>query len=965
MKINKLLLTGSLLFLVIGILPSNLNSQTHGSFVGNFERLALNPIFGHDQAGDFHIRSAYLYSDHLFDGLEEDDAITQLQLFRFTELGTSWSPHELTGNTNLKIYGKKTTDNQLGPSAIDWDVQTQDAKLLFEGPVNQILGEEGYPDEEQIFEFNEDTIFWGDQGENLALYFDFYAEESQTNLVTWVSSTESTMPYDDFQAYGGFAVDDPPDFIDTADMAKGTLKPDIQLNARSEQNVELEVAPYKELHPYPYDATNYTAITFSNQGYKSIEDDIEVTLEITGDINETRDTVISNLNSLDTVQILWDGLPVPNEEGLAQHSVTVENLNEQTTLASQARTQEFTEKKSANVFRNQEDLLLSQQMLGDYIIHRDFLSEAVSVEGMEFFVPDTIAAEGVTVEAHLFDGDQNILTSSDPKTIQLADLGGYVEMEFNPPVNSAAQEEIFFGLEVDQNHESFPYLGAVLAENFSFSTGVLNQGPNEDFGFLSSNINAMITGVYAEPSEALSLQLVEPLIDECQSEEVEVRVGLTNNTTQSLSNFEVEATIDGDNDDKNLSSNYTDALEPDEVDEINLGTFNSKETGDVEITLSHSEEDFEPEAFPSHEISFHPLPSAEFSYEISEENPFEVQLSADEENLEGYFWDMGDGNSLIGPSNETYEYDAGGEYEVTLEVTDENNCSATSSESITLTENIFLDLIEPEEETCASDAQPLTVQISNNTASSQSNLELTAAIEGEDRDETISSTYTQTIDPDDTEEFTMGDFSSLETGDADITLVVEDDDLAPEEEMKHQVSFLPLPSAEFSVEADEDNPNEVTFEAEETELDGYAWDMGDGTTYEDESQITHEYDDAGDYEVNLATTNVEGCASESSQEIEVDEKTFLGEQLENVEEIEIYPNPVTDQINIALTSPQDEIKEVTLMTLAGQELHVEKPKTGSEEMMSINISSLNLENGIYLLNVTTERFNHTERILVK
>jgi len=78
------------------------------------------------------------------------------------------------------------------------------------------------------------------------------------------------------------------------------------------------------------------------------------------------------------------------------------------------------------------------------------------------------------------------------------------------------------------------------------------------------------------------------------------------------------------------------------------------------------------------------------------------------------------------------------------------------------------------------------------------------------------------------------------------------------------------PVASFQFEVSEDNWQMVTFTNFSQNATSYSWDFGDGNSSTEENP-THEYEEAGEYEVTLTASNEVGATSTFSENIEIED----------------------------------------------------------------------------------------------
>lgn len=78
----------------------------------------------------------------------------------------------------------------------------------------------------------------------------------------------------------------------------------------------------------------------------------------------------------------------------------------------------------------------------------------------------------------------------------------------------------------------------------------------------------------------------------------------------------------------------------------------------------------------------------------------------------------------------------------------------------------------------------------------------------------------------------------------------------------------------------------------------------------------------------------------------------------------IYPNPATDQVTLLLDYPQNESVNVTIYNLSGQQVYqntLNLTKGVNQKQLQLN----NLNQGIYILNINNEKFNNSQKLIIK
>ncbi len=125
----------------------------------------------------------------------------------------------------------------------------------------------------------------------------------------------------------------------------------------------------------------------------------------------------------------------------------------------------------------------------------------------------------------------------------------------------------------------------------------------------------------------------------------------------------------------------------------------------------------------------------------------------------------------------------------------------------------------------------------------------------------------------------------------------------------------------------------------------YAWDFGDGGT-STLSNPSHTYASGGTYTVQLAIVDSIGCTDAGTQNIQF---VYVGSEDMASLNGEIYPNPFTDRLDIALALPAKTKVELALHNELGQVLLAKTYPAGTR---TIALTTTDLPAGIYLLRVS-------------
>ena len=169
------------------------------------------------------------------------------------------------------------------------------------------------------------------------------------------------------------------------------------------------------------------------------------------------------------------------------------------------------------------------------------------------------------------------------------------------------------------------------------------------------------------------------------------------------------------------------------------------------------------------------------------------------------------------------------------------------------------------------------------------------------------------------------------------------------------------PTVGFSVSNDTPTTNEtVDFTNSSENATDYFWKFGDGTT-STEANPTHVFQEEGTYLVTLSAVNGDGCSVTSSQEIVVSLLTNTQDELLS-ENLKLYPNPTTGELNIELDrSNQNGLTEIVMVDLLGRTV---RQLTGAQiQGNNLQIDMTDLNNGVYHLIFVTNDAKTTRRVV--
>ncbi len=169
-------------------------------------------------------------------------------------------------------------------------------------------------------------------------------------------------------------------------------------------------------------------------------------------------------------------------------------------------------------------------------------------------------------------------------------------------------------------------------------------------------------------------------------------------------------------------------------------------------------------------------------------------------------------------------------------------------------------------------------------------------------------------------------------------------------------------NAAFSVGTDSIDINEaIEFTNLSTMGESYLWNFGDGTTSTEVSP-THSYTNFGTYSVVLTVTSSDGCTSAITQEITVLDLTTGQEETVLNNQINIFPNPATDQLTVSFDLASPEFIAMTLVDVRGAIVKSIPSQNYFNAQFSIDIAGLSA--GMYYLKMNTNELQVVKKLVI-
>ena len=173
-----------------------------------------------------------------------------------------------------------------------------------------------------------------------------------------------------------------------------------------------------------------------------------------------------------------------------------------------------------------------------------------------------------------------------------------------------------------------------------------------------------------------------------------------------------------------------------------------------------------------------------------------------------------------------------------------------------------------------------------------------------------------------------------------------------------------VPTADFTVSETTINLNidetgEAIFTDNSTDAVAWLWNFDDGVSSTEQNPI-HNFTEPGIHQVSLIVTDSSGCSHSTIQEVLVifEEPTAVNSNPNDDFNILVFPNPVTDDLQISFFLNQRQPVNLTLVDAYGKVIKKEQNTNYFNENINWDLAFLN--SGVYYL-----VFEIEDRVMVK
>ena len=312
--------------------------------------------------------------------------------------------------------------------------------------------------------------------------------------------------------------------------------------------------------------------------------------------------------------------------------------------------------------------------------------------------------------------------------------------------------------------------------------------------------------------------------------------------------------------------------------------------------------------------------TSDFSFEVTGKT---VVFANKSNNSASYSWDFGDSKSSI-EENPTHIYTTSNTYDVKL--TSTNTCGSVSkTQQVTISNNLSASF------TSDSDGCNLTVNFTDGSSGN------------------ISSRSWDFGDGEVSTEANPGHIFS-KSGSYTVKLTVVDG--GDSDTYEKEIVINDTPTSDFSFEV---TGKTVVFANKSNNSVSYSWDLGNGTTSEEENPSSI-YDN-GDYTVILTAKNG-NCTSEHSEDFTI--LVTAVDEFNKDYNIQMYPNPSNGEFMVNLGEEVDELT-INIYTITGNILRTETYNNTKGILLDLK----DLSQGVYFANIILEgKIVKVERISI-
>jgi len=176
--------------------------------------------------------------------------------------------------------------------------------------------------------------------------------------------------------------------------------------------------------------------------------------------------------------------------------------------------------------------------------------------------------------------------------------------------------------------------------------------------------------------------------------------------------------------------------------------------------------------------------------------------------------------------------------------------------------------------------------------------------------------------------------------------------------MEVPIEVFPAPNSNYDFQINVFRT--VLFQAKVSNQGSYLWDFDDLGQTKPGRLVTHDFSDDGDFDVKLIVTTSEGCKDSTQKTIRL-VNTGAIESSSKSEYLEVYPNPVVDELQIRLKSGHS-FTQLNLVDNMGRKVYTQETPEG--ESVNLWLITSPLPSGTYILELIGQD-SKTRQVIIK
>jgi hypothetical protein len=158
----------------------------------------------------------------------------------------------------------------------------------------------------------------------------------------------------------------------------------------------------------------------------------------------------------------------------------------------------------------------------------------------------------------------------------------------------------------------------------------------------------------------------------------------------------------------------------------------------------------------------------------------------------------------------------------------------------------------------------------------------------------------------------------------------------------------------------------VTFTDRSTNASSYNWSFGDGNVgFFATPTFQHTYKDTGTYKIRLVVVGLGGCNDTLTKSIHIDGVSGIAEARKKLEELEVFPNPVQNNVNIQFNISKPSALSIVLYNALGQKEGIldEATMLSGKYNKSFDLAGFNVPKGLHFIQINADEMTQNVSIV--